>query len=62
MRERVDDTSRGTMAEFSFNLKDITKLFTASGPALPESDAEMILEADGAYAEGVGPAQKNKIE
>ena len=40
------------MAEFNFNLNDITKLFTASGPALPESDAEMVLEADRAYAEG----------
>jgi hypothetical protein len=40
--------------EFNFNLHDIKKLFTASSPALPESDAEMVLEADRAYAEGGG--------
>lgn len=40
------------MAEFSFNISDITKLFASSGPALPEADAEMVQEADRAYAEG----------
>jgi hypothetical protein len=40
------------MADFRFNLQDITRLFTSSGPALPESDLEMVLEADRDYAGG----------
>ena len=43
-----------TMAEFNFNLNDITKLFTDKGLDLPESDVDMVLEADRAYAEGGG--------
>ena len=45
-------TRRENMAEFSFNLNDITKLFTVSGLDLPESDPEMVMDADRAYAEG----------
>ncbi len=43
---------RVNLDDLAKQFKDVKKLFTTSGPGLPESDAEMVTEADRSYAEG----------
>jgi hypothetical protein len=45
-------------ANITKGVKEITDLFTSTGPDLPETDMEMCLEADRAYAEG---ARRNRL-
>ena len=41
-----------SLDDISKQFKDITKLFTSSGPGLPVADLDMVIEADRMYAEG----------
>ena len=43
---------RVNLDDLAKQFKDVKKLFTTSGPGLPESDAEMVTEAARSYAEG----------
>ena len=43
---------RVNLDDLAKQFKDVKKLVTTSGPGLPESDAEMVTEADRSYAEG----------
>jgi hypothetical protein len=41
-----------SLDDISKQFKDVTKLFTSSGPGLPVADLDMVIEADRMYAEG----------
>ena len=51
-RPHAMDNWTKIQANITKGVKEITDLFTSTGPDLPETDMEMCLEADRAYAEG----------